>query len=153
MTQITTMVWYHSSRARHPGIWSRPSEILLTTKLVEVTEFLLSYLISWEMMLLKCCTQYASKFGKLSNGHRTRRGQFSFQSQRKAMTKNVQTNIKLCSFHKPARLCSKFFTLGFSSMQTENFQMFKLVLEKAEEPEIKMPTSAGSLKKQRNSEN
>ena len=29
-----------------------------------------------------------------------------------------------------------------------NFQMFKLVLEKAEEPEIKLPTSAGSSKKQ-----
>ena len=29
-----------------------------------------------------------------------------------------------------------------------NFQMFKLVLEKAEEPETKLPTSAGSLKKQ-----
>ena len=27
-----------------------------------------------------------------------------------------------------------------------NFQIFKLVLEKAEEPEVKMPTSAGSLK-------
>jgi len=30
-----------------------------------------------------------------------------------------------------------------------NFQMFKLVLEKAEEPEIKLPTSAGSLKSKR----
>ena len=40
---------------------------------------------------------------------------------------------------------------GFNSMQTENFQMFKLVLEKAEEPEIKMPTSAGSWKKQESS--
>ena len=30
------------------------------------------------MMLLKCCTQYASKFGKLSSGHRTGKGQFSF---------------------------------------------------------------------------
>ena len=29
-----------------------------------------------------------------------------------------------------------------------NFQMFKLVLEKAEEPEIKLPTSSGSSKKQ-----
>ena len=29
-----------------------------------------------------------------------------------------------------------------------NFQMIKLVLEKAEEPEIKLPTSAGSSKKQ-----
>src|SRR5574339_504094 len=32
-----------------------------------------------------------------------------------------------------------------------NFQIFKLVLEKAEEPEIKLPTSAGSLKKQKSS--
>ena len=32
--------------------------------------------------------------------------------------------------------------------QYVNFQTFKLVLEKAEEPEIKLPTSAGSLKKQ-----
>ena len=32
-----------------------------------------------------------------------------------------------------------------------NFQMFKLVLEKAEEPEIKLPTSAGSWKKQESS--
>ena len=33
-------------------------------------------------------------------------------------------------------------------MCTVNFQVFKLVLEKAEEPEIKLPTSAGSWKKQ-----
>ena len=32
-------------------------------------------------------------------------------------------------------------------MWTVNFQMFKLILEKAEEPEIKLPTSAGSSKK------
>ena len=32
-----------------------------------------------------------------------------------------------------------------------NFQMFKLDLEKAEEPKIKLPTSAGSLKKQESS--
>ena len=37
------------------------------------------------MILWKCCTQYASKFGKLSSGHKTGKGQFSFQSQRKAM--------------------------------------------------------------------
>ena len=35
---------------------------------------------------------------------------------------------------------------GFSSMSTVNFQMFKLILEKAEEPEIKLPPSAGSSK-------
>ena len=41
-------------------------------------------------MLLNCCTQYDSKFGKLSSGHRIGNSQFSFQSQRKAMPKNVQ---------------------------------------------------------------
>ena len=34
-------------------------------------EFQWSYSKSWKMMLWKCCTQYASKFGKLSSGHRT----------------------------------------------------------------------------------
>ena len=36
-------------------------------------------------------------------------------------------------------------------MWTMNFQMFKLVLEKGEEPEIKLPNSAGSSKKQESS--
>jgi len=69
------------------------------TKLVEVMEFQLSYFKSWKMMLWKCCTQYVSKFGKLNSGHRTGKGQFSFQSQRKAMPKNAQTTAQLHSSH------------------------------------------------------
>ena len=45
----------------------------------------------------------ASKSGKLSSGHRTRKGQFSFQSQRKAMPKNVQTTAQLHSSHMLAK--------------------------------------------------
>ena len=60
-------------------------------------EFQLSYFKSWKMTLWKCCTQYASKCGKLSSGHRTGKGQFSSQSQRKAMPKNAQTTISLIS--------------------------------------------------------
>ena len=41
----------------------------------------------------------SSKFGKLSRGHRTGKGEFSFQSQRRAMPKNVQTTKQLHSFH------------------------------------------------------
>ena len=52
-----------------------------------------------KMMLIKCCTQYASKFGKLSSNHRTGKSQFSSQSQRKAMPKNVHTTAQLCSSH------------------------------------------------------
>ena len=49
--------------------------------------------------ILKCCSQYARKFGKLRSGHRTAKGQFSFQVQRKAMPKNVQTTAQLHSSH------------------------------------------------------
>ena len=48
---------------------------------------------------VKVLPQYASKFGKLSSGHRTGKGQFSFQSQRKAMAKNAQTIVQLHSSH------------------------------------------------------
>ena len=97
-------------------------------------------------MLWQFCTQCASKFGKLSSGHRTRKSQFSFQSQRKAMPKNVQTTTQLHSSHILAKQCSKFSKWGFNSTWTKTFQMFNLDLEKAEEPEIKLPTSVGSLK-------
>ena len=62
-------------------------------------EFQLSYFKFWKMMLWKCCTQHASKFGKLSSGHRTGKGQFSFQSLRKEMPKNAQTTAQLLSSH------------------------------------------------------
>ena len=51
----------------------------------------------------KWCTQYASKFGKLSSGHRTGKGQFSFQSLRKAIPKNAQTTAQLHSSHTLVR--------------------------------------------------
>ena len=114
-------------------------------------EFQLSYFKSWKMMLWKCCTQYDCKFGRLSSGHRTGKGQFSFQSQRKAMPKNAQTATQLHTSHMLVKLCSKFSKPGFNSTWTVNFQMFKLDLEKAEEPEIKLPTSTWSWEKQESS--
>ena len=46
---------------------------------------------------VKVLHSYANKFGKLSSGHRAGKGQFSFQSQRKAMPKNAQTTTQLHS--------------------------------------------------------
>ena len=48
---------------------------------------------------VKFSTQYFSKFEKLISGHRTGKGHFSFQSQRKAMPKKAQTTIQLHSSH------------------------------------------------------
>ena len=52
---------------------------------------------------VKVRTEYASKFGKLSSGPRTEKGQFSLQFQRKAMPKNAQTTAQLHSSHTLAK--------------------------------------------------
>ena len=84
MTWITMMVWSLTYRQTS---WSVKSsglqEASQRMKQVEVMELQLSYLKSQKIILLKCCTQYVSKFRKLSIGHRTGKDQFSFQSQRK----------------------------------------------------------------------
>ena len=95
-------------------------------------------------MLWKCRIQCASTFGKLSSGHGTGNGQFSFQSQRKVMPKNAQTTAQLHLSHTPVML--KILQARLQQYVNRELQMFKLVLEKAEEPEIKLPTATGSSK-------
>ena len=67
-------------------------------------------------------------------------------------------NTKECSNYHTIALIShasnvmlKILQAKLQQYMTVNFQMFKLVLEKAEEPEIKLPTSVGSWKKQESS--
>ena len=69
----------------------------------------------------------------------------------------VATGLEKVSFHfnLKERQCQRMFILphkpGFNSTWIVNFQTFKLDLEKAEELEIKLPTSVGSSKKQESS--
>ena len=67
---------------------------------------------------------------------------------------NPKGNAKKCSNYRTIALIShaskvmlKILQARLQQYGTVNFQMFKLVLEKAEEPEIKLPTSVGSSKK------
>ena len=67
-------------------------------------------------------------------------------------------NAKKCSNYHTIALIShaskvmlKILQVRLQQYVTVNFLMFKLVLEKAEEPEIKLATSAGSSKKQESS--
>ena len=57
-----------------------------------------------------------------------------------------------CITSHAAKIMLKILQAGLNRMWTENFQMYKLDLEKAEEPEIKLPTPIGSLKKQESSQ-
>ena len=122
-------------------MWTQVGLRKHTMELVEVMEFQLNYFKSKKMMLLRCSIHYASLFGKLSSGHRTGKGQFSFQSQRNAIAKECSNYHTIALISLASKLISKLSKPGFNSMWTMNFQMFKLDLEKAEEPEIKLPTS------------
>ena len=102
-------------------------------------------------MLWKCCTQYTSKFGKLSSGHRTGKGQFSFQSQKKG-------NAKECSNYHTIALISHASKVVFKILQARLQQYMNLELpdiqagfRKGRGTEIKLPTSVGSSKKQESS--
>uniref|UniRef100_A0A670JT87 Reverse transcriptase domain-containing protein n=1 Tax=Podarcis muralis TaxID=64176 RepID=A0A670JT87_PODMU len=109
--------------------------------------FQLNYLKFKKMMLLRCYTQYASKFGKLISGQKIGEDQSTSQSQRRAVPKNAPTTAQLHSFHTLARLCLKFYKEGSSSMWIENSQKCKLDFEGAEEPETKLQTCAGLWRK------
>ena len=98
-------------------------------------------------MLWKRCTQYASTSGKLSSSHRT----LFIPTPKKGNAKECSNSYTIALISHTSKWWSKFSKLGFNSTWTENFQMVKLDLEKAEEPEIKLPTSVGSQKKQEGS--
>ena len=58
-------------------------------------------------MLLKSCIQYVSIFRRLSSGQRAGKGQFSFQFQRRAVPKNVQTTAQLVLISHASKIMLK----------------------------------------------
>ena len=83
------------------NIWKFTVHILLKPGLENFDHTLLACELFQilKLTLWKCCTHYSSKFGNLSHGHMIGKSQFSFQSQRKAIPKNTQTNPQLHSSH------------------------------------------------------
>ena len=67
---------------------------------------------------------------------------------KKGNAKECSNYCKIALISHASKVMLKILQWGFDSIWTENFQMFKLVLEKAEEPEIKLPISTGLSKKQ-----
>ena len=101
------------------------------------------------IMLLKCCTQFVSKFGKLSGGHRTGKDQLSFQ--RKAMPKNVQTTTQLQLISHASKLMLKILQARLQQYVNCELPDVQVGFRKGTKPEIKFPTSVGSSKKQESS--
>ena len=82
--------------------------------------------------------------------HRVGKGQFSLQSQRKAMPKNIQTTTQLHSSHMLVML--KILQARLQQYMNCELPDVQAGFRKAEEPEIELPTSAGSSKSKRVSE-
>ena len=64
--------------------------------------------------------------------------------QKKGNAKECSNYHTIVLISQASKVMLKILQLGFSSIWTKNFQMYKLDLEKAEEPEIKLPTAIGS---------
>ena len=101
-------------------------------------------------MLWKCCAQYASTFGKLSSGHRTGKGVF-IPIPKKGNAKERSNYRTIALILHASKVMLRIFQARLQQYMNHDFPMFKLVLEEAEEPEIKLPTSSGSWKKQESS--
>ena len=104
------------------------------------------------MMLWKCCTQYASKLGKLNSGHRTGKDQFlSNPKERQYQRMYCKNYCTISLISHTSKVMLRILQARLQQYVNQELLMFKLDLEKAEEPEIKFPASNGSLKKQENS--
>ena len=102
-------------------------------------------------MLSKCCTQYASKFGKLSSGHRTGKGQFSFQSPQKGHAKECSNYRTIALISHASKVMLKILQARLQQYVNCELPDVQAGFRKAEEPEIKLPTSIGLSKKHKSS--
>ena len=75
----------------------------------------------------------------------------SFPIPKKGNAKECSNYCTIALISHASKVMLKILQARLQHTWTINFQMFKLFLEKAEEPEIKLPTSAGSWKKQKSS--
>ena len=142
----------HSPRARHPGMWSQvglrkphyekasggdgiPVELFQILKDDAVKVLHLIYEQIW----------------KTKQWPRDWKRSVFIPIPKKGNAKECTNYLRIALISHTSKVMLKISQPGFNSMLTMNFQMFKLDLEKAEEPEIKLPTSSGSSKKQESS--
>ena len=102
-------------------------------------------------MLWKCCIQYASKLGKFSSGHRTGKRSVFIPVLKKGNAKECSHYCTIALISHTSKLMLKILQARLQQYVNWELQMFKLVLEKAEKPEIKLPASIGWSKKQESS--
>ena len=98
-------------------------------------------------MLCKCCTKNLENSAVATGLEKV-----SFHSNpRERQCQRMLKLLQIALISHASKVMLKILQARLQEHMNHDFQMFKLVLEKAEEPEIKLPTSAGSWKKQESS--
>ena len=87
------------------------------------------------------------RFGKVSSGHRTGKGPIP----KKGSAKECSNYCTFVLISHASRVVLKIHQTGLQQCVNQELQMYKLDLEKAEKPEIKLLTFIGSWRKQRSS--
>ena len=100
--------------------------------------------------LLKCCTQYVSKFGKFNSGHRTRKGDF-IPNPKKGNAKERSNYHIIELISHASKVMLKIIQARLHQYVNHELPDVQAGFRKGEEPEIKLPTSAGLSKKQESS--
>ena len=100
------------------------------------------------MMLLKCCTQYASKFGILSSGHRNGKISVFIPIPKKGNAKECSNYCTIVLISHTSKVMLKILQARLQQYMNCELPDVQAGFEMAEEPEIKLPISTGSSKKQ-----
>ena len=103
------------------------------------------------MMLRKCCTQYASKFGKLSSGHKDWKKSGFIPIPKKGNAKECSNYSTIALISHASKVMLKILQARLQQYVNHELPDVQAGLKKAEEPEINLPTSTGSSKKQESS--
>ena len=97
--------------------------------------------------MVKCCTQYTNKFGKLSSGHNWKWSVF-IPMTKKGSEKECSNYHTIVLISYASKVMLKILQARLQQYVNRELLMSKMILEKAEEQEIKLSTSAGSSKNQ-----
>ena len=94
-------------------------------------------------MLLKCCTQYVSKFGKFSNGHRTRKGVF-IPIPQKGSAKECSNYHTVALISHASKVMLKIHQAKLQQYMNQELPDVQPGFRKGKKkPEIKLPTTVG----------
>ena len=99
-------------------------------------------------MLWKCCSQHASKSGKLSSGHRTGKRSVFIPIPKKGHAKECSHHCTIALISHASKVMLKILQARLQQYVNCGIPNVQPGFRKSEEPEIKLPTSAGSSKKQ-----